>query len=154
MKFHRSDYWKLKKRFPHPLRVWIELDCIFGFWETSAVDSERKNRKMISKNYFSQLANWQFLESRPDTGLKSLKLFWLTQYQHCRFIIRSPQTKNTTTPHSAPSEVQSVSMAVISTKNIARNLLKGLRISNIFRFVFFSTYSLSALMANDRGYFF
>ncbi len=55
MKFHWSGHWNFKTLCIPPLWVWIEVNCIFGLWDTSAMDFNGKNWKNLSKNHFSTL---------------------------------------------------------------------------------------------------
>ncbi len=51
-----------------PFWVWIGLNCIFGLWDTSAVDFQKKTPEKITfKTFFSLLENWHFLENHPYT---------------------------------------------------------------------------------------
>ncbi len=65
LEFHWSGYWNFKTLCIHLLRVWIRLDCIFGLWDTSAMDFKEKNteKKTFKKSF---LTNWKLILIRES----------------------------------------------------------------------------------------
>ncbi len=66
MEFHWSDHWNFKMLCIPLFWVWIRLNCIFGLWDTSAMDFKGRNTEKITlqKSFFTTWKLMLFRESR------------------------------------------------------------------------------------------